>query len=276
MLACFGCLAMTSCDRISDRNVIARVGDVTLTRAEVEMQVPLGKNREDSLQFAQEYISQWVERQLFMQQGLKNLPNISELEAQVNDYRTRLISQTYETQILSERVGEVSDRECETFWEKHRLEMPTPIPLVEGISVKLESRSEKIRTVREWLEKLAHNETEVMGELEDFCRQHAAVYDNQFEKWVTLQKLTDHIPAQVQKGRDFLRQGVHEMKDEDFVYFLLVRDFVKAGSSQPYDYAKDNIRERLTQERRQQFHQHLLQSLLREGKKDGTVVINYE
>ena len=269
-----GCLAMTSCDGLSDRNVIARVGDNTLTRVEVEMQIPLGKTGEDSLAFAREYINQWVERQLFMQQGLKNLPNIGELEAQVSDYRTRLISQAYETQILSERVGQVSDKECEMFWEKHRLEMPTRIPLAEGISLKIDIRSENIKTVRSWLEILSKNETEVMGELEDYCRQHAAVYDNQFEKWVPLQKLTDHIPASLTQGKDFLKQGVYEMKDAEFVYFLLIRDFVKAGSSQPYDYAREDIRERLTQERRQQFHQHLLQSLLREGKKDGSVIIN--
>lgn len=265
---------MTSCDGLSDRNVIAKVGDNTLTRVEVEMQIPLGKTGEDSLACALEYINRWVERQLFMQQGMKNLPNIEELEAQVSDYRSRLISQAYETQILSERVGQVSDKECEMFWEKHRLEMPTRIPLAEGIFLKIDNRSENIKTVRSWLDKLSKNETEVMGELEDYSRQHAAVYDNQFEKWVPLQKLTDHIPASLTRGKDFLKQGVYEMKDAEFVYFLLIRDFVKAGSSQPYDYAKEYIRELLTQERRQQFHQHLLQSLLREGKKDGSVIIN--
>ncbi len=255
---------------------MARVGDHTLSRAEVEMQIPLSKTGEDSIAFAREFIDSWVERQLFMQQGLKNLPDIGELEAQVNDYRIRLISQAYETQILSERVGEVSDKECEMFWEKHRLEMPSPVALAEGITVKLDIRTEKTRDVRGWLESLARGDTEVMGDLEDFCRQHATVYDNQYEKWVALDQLTGYIPADLRKGKDFLKQGVYEMKDKEAVYLLLVRDYVKAGSSQPFDYAKDNIRELLSQERRQQFHNHLLQSLLREGKKNGNVTVNYE
>lgn len=264
---------LTACTDPSDKNVVAQVGSARLSVAEVRLSVPMDKSGQDSLNYVYQYVDEWVNEQMLYEQGRQNLPNLHELEEQVEGYRRRLIAQSYENELLRERLGEVSDEECLRYYEAHNASMRLSGPVIRCLSVRLPARSTRLETVRRWMKELCDGNDDSLEELETYCTQHGVDLDNGLMQWSAPSRLTGRISASIPAPTAPTRRP-QEVKDGDVVLLYIVRDSRSAGDVQPYEYARPAIRQQLAQQRRSEFHRRLLHDLRAEGERTGFVKIN--
>lgn len=253
-------VAASSCQE-SPADTIAQVGNARLSLTEVHLHMPLGLFGEDSAAFVQQYVDQWKEEQLIYQEGLRNVSNLDLINNEVEEYRRRLVSESYLQQVIARRLPLVTDEECLAFYQQHSQDLKLQQTIVKAVSIKVPGSSQKLSSLRKWLGEVLAGKTDHIEELEQYCQQHAVAYDNFTGEWADLSRLTDALPVTVVEPSTFLALKVYEMKDDDYVYMAAVSDYRLAGEKQPLEYAMGEIREMLGQQHRQQTYRQLVEEL---------------
>ena len=269
-------LVLVSCeDKSQDGQIAARVGESVLLMSEVRMQVPIGMTGIDSTVFAKDYIDAWVDEHMLYEKGLQNLPNVSALNQQAEEYRQNLIAQNYENELLRTRVSaSISDDETQAFYEKYSKKLKLEHPVVQGVYVKLPVGSSKVSAVRNWMKALEDGKDETLADIDQYGNERASEYENFYDVWIDMYHLTDKLPVTVVDDAAFLRRKAYEMKDDDSYYMFMIRDFRLSGDIAPYDFIKPDIQEILIQQRWQDERRRLIEDLKSDGLNTGFVKIN--
>lgn len=267
---------LASCtESAKESKIAAQVGNSVLTHSEIRMAMPLGLSGADSIAFVSEYIDNWVDEHMLYEQGVRNLPNLDELNQLVEEYRRTLISQRYENEILERYVSEdITEAECVDFYEKYSKQLTVEYPIIQGVFVKVLNNSSKIKDVKKWLEALGKGETDCIEEFDQYGIHLAADYDNFYDTWVSLYRLSDKLPLTVVDPAQFLKRKTYELKDDDYNYLFVIKDFRLSGESAPYEYAKQDVYELLANKKRKQIQARLHEDLLKDGLESGLIKIN--
>ncbi len=199
--------------------------------------------------------------ELLFDRALKELPDQDLLEQQVQQYRQDLYVQTYLSLMLQNKAEAVTEEECRAFFDQYGAELKMEEPIVKGLVVKLPLQKTKDKQLHSWLSQLSQGKDDCMAELEQFCAQRAAVYDNFTGQWVRLAHLTDYLPITVVEPRQFLSIKAYELSDQDYEYHFVVTDYRLDGEQQPYEWARQGIQDLLIEQRRDQFRRELVEQL---------------
>ena len=261
-------MLLTACQQ-ADSNVLAQVGEEKLTLQDVLLQMPLSCHDADSVLFVEHHVDQWIDEQLLYQMGMKNLPNLDELERQAAQYRRDLIARTYQTERLAIYSDEVTDEECRTFYDKYRQRLKLDRPIVQGIYVRVLSNSTKVNDLKTWLKEILHGQMDHAEDLEQFCQQRAVDYDSFTDQWVDMRRLTDRLPNKVVDAGQFLKCQVYQMKDADYIHIFMVSDFRLKGEIQPFDFCQKELHDLLVQHKQTSLRGVLLQQLRDEAQRTG-------
>lgn len=263
---CVGCG-----DSAADKQTIVQVGNARLMPTDVKAVMPLALSGDDSLAFMRDYVQGWINQQVLFEQGLRNVSNLEDLEEQVQEYRRELIAETYVNEMIEARQWQATEDECRLFYDKYGADLKLDHPIVQGVLIKLQSSSSKIKTVKGWLDQILTGKQKSIDELEEFCAQKAVFYDNFLEEWSPLTRLADQLPVSIVDAASFLRCKTFEQKNLDAVYLFVIKDYRLAGERQPYEVAKIQIQELIAQRKRQQYRMQLIAELIERGKKSGFI-----
>lgn len=206
--------------------------------------------------------------ELLYQQSRQELPDQDLLEQQVEQYRIDLYVQTYLNQLLMAKSEAVTEQDCQTFFDEYGADMKLDENIVKGLIVKLPLQNRKNKELMSWLTQLSQGRDECMSELEQYCMQRAAHYDNFMSHWERLSRLTDQLPITVVEPRQFLAIKAYELSDQDYEYYFVVTDYRLEGERQPYEWAKSSIQELLVEKKRNSFRQELVNEL---RQKNNTI-----
>lgn len=199
--------------------------------------------------------------QLLFEQAHQELPDQDLLEEQVEAYRQELFIQTYLNLMLQHKVDAVSEEDCKSFYDQFGQDLKLDEPIVKGILVKLPAQRTRNTQLHTWLTQLSQGKEDCMAELEQFCAQRAALYDNFNGQWVRLSHLTDQLPVTVVEPRQFLAIRAFDIIDQDYEYQYVVTDYRLAGEKQPFEWARQGILELLIQQKRENFRKELVEGL---------------
>ena len=191
----------------------------------------------------------------------RELPDQDLLNAQVEEYRQELFVQTYLNLMLQHKAEAVSEDECHAFYDQYGKELKLEEPIVKGLLVKVPAQAQRNKELHGWLTQLSQGKDECMAELEQYCAQRAAVYDNFSTQWVRLSRLTDYLPITVVEPRQFLSIKAYELNDQDYDYHFVVTDYRLNGEQQPYEWARQGILELLIEQKRDRFRHELVEQL---------------
>ncbi len=253
----------------SDPTLLAQVGEEKLTVHDVLLQMPLTCTGPDSILYVQEHVDAWINDQLLYQQGLKNVPNLEELEREAAEYRRDLIARTYQSERLAIYSEEVTVDECMSFYEKCKRQLKLDYPIIQGIYVKVLANSSKVNDIKKWLKEIQEGLMDHAEELEQFCQQRAVDYDSFTEEWVDMRRLTDRLPVKIYDPAQFLRRQVYVQKDKEHVYIFLISDFHLAGEIQPYEFCHEEIHNMMIQQKQENYRKKLQQDLRDEALRTG-------
>ena len=266
-------MLLVSCKgNVPESQIVAQVGNSILTVSELRMQTPMGLTGTDSAAFVNEYIDGWIDQHIMYEQGMRNLPDIDQLNAQAENYRHNLIAQSYENELLKVRANnEISIQDIQDFYDRYSKQLRLDHPIIQGVYVKLLQNTSKLDQVRRWMKSLNAGDQDIIPELDEFGNMRAVEYDNFYDQWVDMYQLSDKLPVTVVDAASFLKCKTYEMKDDQYYYLFVIRDYRLAGEIQPFEYAKSDVYDVLMHQRRQEFRRKLIEELREEGMRTGFV-----
>lgn len=253
-------------------DAIATVGGATLTRAELNRNLPSALNAADSAALARAYVRNWIDQRLIEQVAAADV-DIEEIDRLTADYRRELIMSRYRHEMARRADAvEFADDSLRAYYDTHGGDFTLERPLMQGIYLKVADNAPQINVLR----RLYKSERPVdLDRLEKEAPAAASHYDYFRDRWVDWEQIENRIPADfgesdvaaISSGRPF------ELNSGGYVYLLKISDVIPAGHIMPFETARPLIRERMLTARRRAFDSRLRNDLYESALATGTLVI---
>jgi len=237
---------------------IAKVGDQFLYPSDLPTALTQGLAVEDSTSISDNYINNWVRKQLLLQRAELNISSQQqrEINRQLEETRASLIIYQYEKQMINQKLDTVvTDEEINRYYTDNLSTFVLKENIVKALFVKLSKDAPTISRVRTWYRS---DRNEDLTELESYCYQFAEKYDYFDEDWISFGNLLQELPNTVSDQERFLRYNTFiESEDSLFHYFVNIRDYRLKTTTPPEEYIRDNIRTIILNNRKIQFLREL-------------------
>lgn len=266
--------ACTNTDEGSDGgNVLVRMGKSTLTLTELRAAVPAGLTPEDSTAVAQRYINQWIDTHLITDVVAPTIPDMDEINRQVEQYRLSLIEDAYRTRIYQKnRDDRIPEDTLKAYYEKSKGHLKLKSPIVKGAFLKFADDAPQLQEARKLYK--SSNQSDI-DKLEKLAYDGAVHYDYFRDRWIDWQRMMALIPSDF--GADPLsypstNKSV-DLSADGFTYLLVITDYKPLGSEMPYEYARESIRDAILYDRQKDYDRALRSQLREEAIEDGKLII---
>ncbi len=270
---CFGLLCILLCMACSQRNddhkgqtPLVEFDGNFLYREDLQAVLPANLSKDDSLLFAEHYIRNWVEDILLYDKAQSNIPNNTEIEKLVENYRKALIMHTYQQALIHQRLSEeISEEELQDYYEKNLTLFKVERPLMKGLFIKVPLTAPQLANVRRWYKTETQDAVE---HLEKYSLQNAVKYEYFYDKWVPVSEVLDLIPLKVPDVEGYLDKNRHvELKDTAYYYFLNVSDYRPIGEQEPYEFARVQVKDMLLNVKQVDFMKQVKDDLYQRAVK---------
>lgn len=239
-------------NEVKNEQAVAKVNDDYLYLNELlEMDVPYS-NKEDSLEFIETYIEQWIKSQLFLNKAEEFLPrNLSDVERKIEDYRKSLITFNYERQLISQNVAdEVTNEIVANYYETYKENFKLAESIIRPKYIVVESDIISLDSIKSWIRS---NDTQAH---EQFANA-AISFGNNYcigEDWFSYDSFYDKMPDGIKEQGNLLKANRYiEHEEEGLVYLLRTVEAGKKGDIAPLDYKKQDIEKIIVNKRKIEY-----------------------
>lgn len=263
-------------DPDKDPDLIARVGKQRLTRDDLDKALSHHHrlSNEDSTKLAKAYIKAWIDSRLMSEIAARNIPDMTEINRMVDDYRTDLISWEYR-RLMFMKNGDTdfSDDSIAAYYERNKRDFVLERPLVKGVYIKIADNSPSLGRVK----KLYKSTRDVdIDKLEKEDVKGIIHYDYFRDRWVDWEQIETRIPYDFGSSPDdFLSQHKQlEVNANGYIHLLEITEYLKSGSTMPLERAEERIKRDLFNLKRRDYETRLRLELYNDGINDGTIIVN--
>ena len=255
---------------------LVAVGDHILWKEQVIEVIPKGLSEEDSLQYAEHFIHNWIVEVLVYQQALKNIRDIKEIDRKVEDYRKSLILQTYLNNLTSERVSStVPEAEIKAYYERSDNGLQLTESIIKGFVLKVSANANDLKKFKDLCknEAAGTTSTEMIDAIEKYCVGNASVYEYFYDRWEPLKRILEIIPVPaVDDESEFLKNNSFvEFQDSTFFYFLNIKDYLTTNDKPPYEFSRKQINDILSNQKRFAFIKEIENDLYNEAMQQDKI-----
>lgn len=257
------------------RTPLVEIGGEYLYLDEMQKVIPQNLRSEDSVQWVEDFIRNWVEEELLYQKAEHNVRSNDHIEQMVRDYRKALIMQDYQQQLIAEKLGkEITETEMRNFYQSHQDLFVLKEPAIMGLFIKVPKSANELNELKKWYQ---HNDDASLKKIEKYCFKNAVIYEYFYDHWVPLSDLDGKMKMNLNDLEHNLEEHKNfEMEDEEFCYLLHVEAFVLKGKLKPFDMAKGEIVDLLTNYRQVDFIQQVKKDLYDQSDEMGRVKRYYK
>ncbi len=253
---------------------VAEVGKIALYYDEMPRLIQPGVNEADSAALIQNYINKWAKRELLLQKAEANLSDElkNKIAAQLEETRANLLIYQYQQQMMLEKMDTaISETEIENYYVNNETSFKLGSNIVKALFIKLPVETPDISKIRLLARSDVQND---LQQLESYCFQFAEKFDDFNEDWVTMDRLSVELQADIENEEDFLkRNSFFETADSAYVYLVKIRDYRLRASLAPYEYIKDDIKRIIWNTRRFEFIQSLENGIYNDALKENSFKI---
>ncbi|MGL5561874.1 MAG: peptidyl-prolyl cis-trans isomerase [Tannerellaceae bacterium] len=257
--------------QILKTDVVVTVQDHSLTKEEIELSMPKGLSRVDSIVVAENLIKNWIVEQLLYDVAKRNTASQQkEVEQLVEKYEKSLILNLYQEMLVNERLTpEIKDLDIRSFYEENKERFKLDKNIIKGLFLKIPIDAPNLTQIREWYKSTNERSLE---NIEKYSIQNASVYDYFYDKWVDFDEVVDKIPIHISDPIKFLREKKNiEVSDSLYVYLLNISETLLIGNSAPYEFAEPMIRELLINQKRLNFIKSIEEDLYNDALRKGVI-----
>lgn len=235
--------AFTGCEKTPNhfgKTPLVSVGEDYLYVEDLNTVVPLNLSKEDSTDFAQKYIHNWICDMLLLRQAETNVSNNDNIAKLVENYRRSLILNIYQQILIEQRLSNaIPDAEIDTFYQANKALFLLEEPLVKGLFIKVPLNAPDLKKVKKWYKSKKEEDLEA---IEKYSLKDAILYDYFYDRWLRLSDVASRLPLtreEIEKRLVTNRQI--EVSDTAFWYFLNIDSLLNVGNNKPIDFAKREI-----------------------------------
>jgi hypothetical protein len=259
------CLNACNYNKEEDKTV-AKVDQEFLHMSEVAAIVPDGSSKEDSILIADNYIHQWIKKQLIISKAELNLTDEDkDVSKMVEDYRSSLIIHKYQQHLLEQKLDTtVTSFEIDNYYRQNSSNFILNKNIIKALYIKI---AKPVPDYKE-IQKLYKSEKEEdWDELEDYCFQNATKFDNFSGQWVNAKELLNQIPFEYSDEDKLLKSRKHiETEDSTHRYFVAVKKVEFKNKVAPLEFVRDDIRKIIINKRKIEFIKNLEENIYRDAE----------
>lgn len=246
--------------------VLAKIGDKSLFLSEIQPSIPENVEGADSALFVKEQVKKWVEQTLLLQMAELNLSESEKnIEKEIEDYRKSLLIYAYEKAFIAQKLDTlISDNEVANYYEGNLQNFELKDYVVKVLYTKLEKNAPQISYLRTMINNT--EEQEVRYQLEGYCRQFATNYMLEDQVWLYFEDLLKEIPIKTYNIDAFLKNNkVVEIEDEQYLYFLVIKDYRLKDSVSPLELEKSRIKSIILNKRKLELTKSMRKDLYQDA-----------
>ncbi len=262
---------MSSC---SNDELLAKVNDHELTDGDaLALMSHLGydvSKREDKIAF----VDKWVEAMMMQDE----IAETDEKKAKVAEYRASLFKGELahyfltEAELMKSVDSTVSDKELKAYYEKHLSEFELQDFIVKALFIKLPKDAPKMSEIKEAY--VLKNDKDI-ARIESYAKLYADDFYFDDQNWIFFQEIRKKMPAKYLNTSNLvLNRTKTYFTDDEFAYFINILDYKLKSESPPFDFIKDQIKERLIAERMNAKRLDVEKKISERLKKKHDITIN--
>ncbi|MBI9057593.1 MAG: hypothetical protein JEZ01_07445 [Labilibaculum sp.] len=257
-----------SCETNKTKNdkPVAKVKDKILYLSSIQEAIPNETNKEDSTLIAENYIHQWIKKQLIISRAELNLTESDkDVSKMVEDYRSSLIIHKYQQQLIEQKIDTlVSQFDIDNYYKDYAANFTLNRNIIKALYIKVPIPVPNLKDIQ----KLYKSEKEEdWEEMEDYCFQNATKFDNFSDRWIYAQELLNMLPSKINNEERFLKTRKHyEISDSTHHYFVKIQKYELKNNLAPLPFVKEDIKKILINKRKIQFIKNLEESIYKDAE----------
>lgn len=224
------------------QQVVARVGEQTLTYADLAQVLAPNISHTDSTERISRYAEAWVRQQLWIKEAKNQGLNQADWEKKVEQYRNDLLVQAFKEKYVAEHLDtNLTQADINKFYTENQANFLLRYPIVQAQWIQLPKGTPKQEKVMDWFKSRKEADRQ---ELRSYCIRFATTYQLQDTIWVGFEELVRGTPfAQLSNKNDFVSKITFSQKqDEDFVYLLKINTYKISGQAAPLAYVQAQVK----------------------------------
>jgi hypothetical protein len=267
----------SSCQNTSEGTngeLVVTAFDQTLTMGEIESMLGPNMTRQDSFFFIKEYIDNWVQKQVILNNALNNnMGNTDEINTKVENYRNDLITFEFLKKKLAEKLDtNITLGETKAYYEQHPENFELKQNIIRFVFIKMPVALEK-----------KHNFWSKFGKADEETLTKMAVIalkngGNAFmgkDKWIAFDDILKVVPINTYNQESFINNNrLFKIEETNYIWYINILDFRIKDNTSPFEFVEENITQILLNKRKVQLMEKLETQMVKNAMKDNQVKIN--
>jgi hypothetical protein len=224
-----------------------------------------GMSTEDSTNVANAYIDKWIKDNLLLKKAELNLTiEQKDFEKQLENYRNSLITFNYEKRLVEQNLDTlISDQEILEYYKQNSANFELKNNILKAIFVKVSNEAPKVEKLRKAVQLKNEEDWE---NLEEYCVQFAETYSLDTADWLLFSDFRKLTGYEVQDEEALIRSNpTKEWSDSTGTYFFNIVDHKIKSRISPLEFARDDIRSILLNQRKLKLIAKMKQSIYEEA-----------
>ena len=269
-------LFSVSCNqfKVSKEEVIARVGSVYLYRTDLEKELDLFINKDDSILKTRNFIDQWARNQIILQQAKinLNLEEIESLDALIDQYKIDLYSNTYKQTVLNKSIDTIiSVQEIDSFLIQNQSIFKLNSPLYQVRYIQLPHDNVDVNEIKRSFQRFNTEDVYFLDSLSFQFTNHILVDS----VWINKSNLLSEISFLNQENLNkyIKKSQFFEIEDSLGVYLFFVKNHLMKGDIPPNEVLSPTIKNIILNQRKLKFNKQFEKDILHDAIKSKTYEI---
>jgi hypothetical protein len=258
----------------AERQEVARAGDHILYFDQVPDMFLPGMNKTDSIAALQSYIHGWARKELLAIKAEESLTDDykKEVERQLDEMRNNLLIYQFQQQMILQKMDtSVTDNEIQEYYLSNKSTFVLTSNIVKAVMIKIPVTAPDIENARQWYKSSNPADYKL---LRNYCYQFASQFEDFSGEWVSFNRLLMMVPLESLNQEAWLSSHTYaELKDDNYYYFINIKDFVLRGNIAPYEYICDQVKTIIMNNRRNDFLQKLEDGIYNEAVRKNTLKV---
>jgi hypothetical protein len=253
--------------------VVARVGEHRLHRAQLESYIPAGVSSEDSVGLAQQYIRAWAEDLLLLDMADEQLTKEEkDVTEELESYRRSLLKYRYEQLYINQRLDTlVTDEEVSAYYEANPDKFILDRPVVKARYMIIPADSHSLKQIRKLM---SSEEDSDVAEAEGLAYTAAIKYGDSSDTWMDVITLANELGTDYQSLLGAIKNQFAELPDDaGNLRIAYITEMVQKGKTAPEEFCSERIRDIILNTRKHALVASLEQGLLEDAIRNNKFVI---
>ena len=236
--------------KIKPDRTLAKVGSKELHLADLEGMFPEGTNKQDSNMIIKSFTYRWVKETLMMNEAELNIPKDLEIDKLVREYRSSLISNSYEKFLVEHQLDSVVNKEeLNAFYENNREQYQLDKPIIRCLFLKVARPTDQIEDLKKWW---GSSKKEDKRKLQDYAENKASYFTFVDSLWLPLDRIASELPKGT-LSEDNVSKRELQLKDDNYQYFLKIVDVKNRRETPPISFVSEQARKFILHQRKQKI-----------------------